>query len=102
MTTDEYWLGDPHLLYLYEAAYINKRKMQEQEFWLMGLYVRAALQSSALNVNGFIQKKEQVMEYPECPHQNMGEKAKPLTPQQKALLEKARGQLRARGVLRES
>lgn len=102
MTADEYWFGDPHLIYRYAKVFENKQKLEEQRLWLMGAYMRLALMSSALNVNGFIQKSSQVLQYPDCPHTDLGQKAKPFTPEQQLLIAKARAQLIARGVLRET
>ncbi len=102
MSADEYWEGDPHLLFRYENAYLNRRKIEEQGYWLQGVYIRCALQSSCLNVNGFIEKPSQILDYPECPHKDMAESKRELTPEERALLQKARALFSARGVLRNT
>lgn len=101
MSADEYWFGDPHLVYRYEAKYRNQMKLQEQQMWLMGQYVARALECSRLNVNGFIEKASQLVPYPECPHTDMFESRKPFTEEQKQLIEKARVMLLSRGLLRD-
>ena len=101
MTSDEYWFGDPHLIYRYEARYKNQKKLQEQDMWLMGQYIIAALEHSRLNVNGFIEKASQIPPYPNCPHTEMFNVEKPLTEEQIEMIESARAQLSARGLLRD-
>lgn len=101
MTSDEYWFGDPHLIYRYEAKYQNQKKLQEQDMWLMGQYIVLALQHSRLNVNGFIEKSSQIPPYPDCPHCDTFNTDKPLTDEQIEMVESARAQLSARGLLRD-
>lgn len=66
MTADEYWFADPHLLDNYEIAYKNKRRVEKNNAWLAGGYVRAALQSTVL-VSGLASRKviEHMPKYPE-------------------------------------
>ena len=99
MSADEYWFGDPHLIFAYEAKHKNQLKLHEQEMWLMGQYISRALECSRLNVNGFIENTSQLVPYPECPHQDLFNNAKPLDEGQKELLEKARAMLNSRGKL---
>lgn len=100
MSAEEYWFGDPHLIFRYEAIYHHKRKLKEQEMWLMGQYIVRALESSVLNVNGFIEKSSQLRPYPECPYTDIFNQKQP-TDEQKELVEVARAKLMARGLLRE-
>lgn len=102
MSSDEYWFGDPHLIYRYEAKHRNQQKLKEQEMWLMGQYIVRALESSRLNVNGFIEKSSQLIPYPACPHTDMFESEQPLTDEQVEMIESARAQLSARGLLRDT
>ena len=102
MSAEEYWFGDPHLIYRYEAKHINQQKLKEQDMWLMGQYVVRALESSRLNVNGFIEKSSQLVPYPTCPHTDMFDNEQPLTEEQLELLASARAQLSARGLLRDT
>lgn len=101
MTADEYWYGDPALLYRYENAYLNKQKLKEQDMWLMGTYIIRALEQSRLNVNGFIEKNSQLVEYPECPHADLFQTKKELTKEQIEVLNEARTRLGSRGLLRD-
>lgn len=43
MTYKDYWYGDPWMAKAYREAHLLKRKMRNEELWLMGLY----------NYNGF-------------------------------------------------
>lgn len=101
MSPDEYWFGDPHLIYAYEACFENLRRLKQQDMWLMGTYIQRALSSVPLNVNGFIEKQSQVENYPECPYQDLFNEPEPPNAEQKALYEKAKSMLMARGLLRD-
>lgn len=101
MTADEYWFGDPHLIYRYENVYANKRKLKEQDMWLIGTYIQRAISSVPLNVNGFIEKQSQLNTYPECPHQDMFDDKEPISEEQKELREYARQRFSALGLLRD-
>lgn len=101
MSAEEYWFGDPHLIFRYEAVYTHKRKLKEQDMWLMGQYVVRALECSRLNVNGFIEKSSQLIPYPECPHTDVFGESQQLSDEQRNLIEVARAKLMARGLLRE-
>lgn len=71
MSPGDFWDGEVGLA----TAYRKKYEMQlEQEnrrddalAWLMGAYMRDALQSVYLLVNGFVPKKAEAMKYPEKP-----------------------------------
>lgn len=101
MTSDEYWHGDPSLIYNYEKAFENKRKLKEQEMWLMGVYVQNALSSVPLNVAGFIEKESQLGKYPECPHTEIINVSEPPTKEQQELYERTRNRLISLGLFRE-
>ena len=88
MTANEYWFADPSLIFNYEKAYENKRKLKEQELWLMGVYIQQAISSVPLNVNGFIEKQSQLTKYPNCPNQDLFNEQEPISEEQKALYEK--------------
>ena len=101
MTAEQYWFGDPALIYTYESVYQNQQKLKQQDMWLMGQYIKRAIESSVVNVAGFIEKKSQVGVYPECPHTDLFTHSKPLTEEQKALLRQARARLSERNLLGE-
>lgn len=43
MTWEQYWLGDPWIAEAYREAHILRRKMRNEELWLMGLYNQSAV-----------------------------------------------------------
>lgn len=96
MTEEQYWKGDPALLYNYEQVYITKRKLEEQKIWLIGAYIQQAVSSVPLNVNGFIQKGS-LGEYPDCPY--IEEKGEPLSQEQIELINQARAKFSVIGML---
>lgn len=99
MSVDEYWYGDPYLLYRYESQFIARRKLKEQDMWLMGQYIARAMLSIPLNVNGFIQKESSIVDYPECPHSDPLGMERPLSQEEKELIDQARARLMERGLL---
>lgn len=68
MSAEEYWHGDPSLIFNYEQSYINRRKLKEQQLWLQGAYFRSALQSVVVAV-GFADKSTaaKLPDYPPQP-----------------------------------
>lgn len=102
MSVEEYWFGDPHLIFRYEERFNNQRKLKEQDMWLLGNYMIRAMESARFNVNGFIEKSSQLIPYPECPYDDLFRAKKELTEEQKQLLEKTRAELSSRGLLREN
>lgn len=101
MSADEYWEGDPSLIYNYEKAYENKQKLKQQELWLMGIYIQSAISSVPLNVNGFIEKQSQLSKYPECPNSDIFDMREPPSKEEKELYEKTRNRLISMGLYRE-
>ncbi len=101
LTVDEYWFGDPSLIYHFERAYENKYKLKEQQMWLMGVYIQQAVSSVPLNVNGFIEKQSQLNKYPNCPNQDVFDDREPISEEQKALYEQTKARLMSRGLLRD-
>ena len=47
---DEFWYGDYCALKYYEAAYLRKRKVRNEEFWMQGVYNFAAHQTTLGNI----------------------------------------------------
>ena len=39
MTWEQFWYGDPHIAQAYREAYMLKRKVDNEEAWISGLYV---------------------------------------------------------------
>lgn len=82
MSPDEYWFGDPGLLYNYAEKYKIERQIREDELWAVGAYVKAALQSTIL-MAGLADKKtaNSMPKYPEKPSSQTNSGAA-LTPEQ--------------------
>ena len=59
MTTDEFWNGNPDLLYAYQKAYINRVHKQSH---IQGLYINLAMNVSLSNA--FRSKGQEAVEYP--------------------------------------
>ena len=45
MTYEQYWEGDPWMVRAYAQAYLLKRKIDNENMWIMGSYVTSALNS---------------------------------------------------------
>lgn len=43
MTWEQYWFGDPWMAEAYREAHILRRKMRNEELWLMGMYNQSAV-----------------------------------------------------------
>ena len=71
MTAEEYWDGDPWLVKPYREAYRirmeNADRIADRDAWRMGEYIRQALASVPIVVNGFAPKNHHMYEYPEKP-----------------------------------
>jgi hypothetical protein len=65
MTYEQYWDAPPHLAVAYRKAYILRRKTENEQAWLAGLYVYDAFAVCLANV--FAKrgaKKQQYLEQP--------------------------------------
>ena len=64
MSPEEYWDGESSLKPAYRKAFRirmeNEERIADRNAWLLGLYVRDALQSVAMLVNGFVPKGVEV------------------------------------------
>lgn len=75
MTAEQYWYGDTSYYKFYRQAYRtrleNEQKIRAREAdrdaWWNGVYLRKALQSIYLLVNGFVPKGVHIEPYPEKP-----------------------------------
>lgn len=65
MTHDQYWHGDPNLVYAYIEADRIRRERADEEAWLHGLYVAKAI--NATICNAFRDGRTRAAEYPELP-----------------------------------
>ena len=76
---DKFWHLTPIELKFYFDVERKKKEQREQEMWLMGQYIRCAIESSVQNCVGMTDyKKFKPLEYPKCPH--IQETYKPVNP----------------------
>ena len=68
MTDTQFWYGNPRLMLNYIEKYKAEQLIIQQNAWLIGAYVKNALQSTIL-VAGLADKntKQQMPKYPEMP-----------------------------------
>lgn len=72
---DKFWHLTPSELKFYFDVERKKKERKEQEMWLMGMYIKAAIESSVQNCIGMTDyKKFSVPKYPKCPHLEEGYK----------------------------
>lgn len=71
MTPEQYWDGESWLKKAYRKAYRlrieNEERIQDRNAWLQGIYIRDALQSVSILVNGFVPKGTKPLDYPDKP-----------------------------------
>lgn len=72
---DKFWHLTPSELKFYFDVERKKKERKEQEMWLMGMYIKSAIESSVQNCMGMTDyKKFSVPKYPKCPHLEEGYK----------------------------
>lgn len=65
---DRFWHLTPTEWRFYFEVDRKKKEQKQQEMWLMGQYIRLAIESSVQNCAGITDyKKFKVPEYPKCP-----------------------------------
>lgn len=100
MTEEQYWYGDPSLIYHYMSAFDMKQKYELQMAWTYGAYVKSALGSTQLWTVQPIKNTDwaKMPKYAENP---VGEikPTKPKTKEQLALIKKTRKVLDSLGYL---
>ena len=62
MTYEQYWYGDPWMTRAYAQAYMMKRKVNNEEMWINGIYMVHALQT--VIGNAFSKKKIEYLDKP--------------------------------------
>ena len=73
---DKFWHLTPSELKFYFEVEKKKKERKEQEMWLMGQYIKCAIESSVQNCVGMTDyKKFKPIEYPKCPHIEEGYKS---------------------------
>lgn len=88
MSAEEFWEGDCRLVAGYRKAYRirmeNSERIADRDAWLNGAYIRRALNSVALLVNGFVPKGMHADDYPSEPLLAKAEREKKQEIKQKA------------------
>ena len=74
MTYDQYWYGDTQMVRAFREADRLKQKRADTEAWMLGAYVRHAIESSICNA--FREKGVQPVKYPEEPFSLRDERLK--------------------------
>lgn len=100
MSSDEYWYGDPALIFNYENAFNMRQKYDLQLAWTYGAYFRSALGSTQVWTIQPMQKQDwsQMPKYAENPVDDLRPK-KPLTKEKRELIEKTKARLTMLGLL---
>lgn len=62
MTYEQYWYGDPWMTRAYAQAYLLKRKIENENMWIMGAYVTNAF--ATVLANSFGKKKTDYLKKP--------------------------------------
>ena len=66
MTYDQYWYGDPLMVRTFYKAHKLKEQLADQQAWLQGQYVMAAIGATLGNM--LSDEKSDPIEYPEEPY----------------------------------
>ena len=101
MTSDEYWFGDPSLIYNYQNAFNKKQEYDLQLAWTLGAYFKSALGSTQVWTTQPYKKTdwEKIPKYVENPVQPQVRQKKEQSAEKKKLIEEARARLSALGLL---
>lgn len=87
MTPEQYWDGESWLKKSYREAYRIRMRNEERErditAWLHGAYIREALASVPLLVNGFVPRGAKATDYPKQPRTIQAEEEKKAAEKQK-------------------
>lgn len=87
MSPEEYWDGDSWLVRGYRKAYSirieNENRIADRNAWRMGEYIRHAITSVPIVVNGFVPKGHHMHDYPELPMLQQAEEQKKAETQKK-------------------
>ena len=62
MTYEQFWYGDPSMVKAYREAYVLKRRIQNENYWLAGLYNYNGF--AAIIATAFGKHKEKYIEKP--------------------------------------
>lgn len=67
MSADEYWFGDPSMIFAFQQAYMSKEKLALQKLWQQGLYFAQAIRCTIYFGKG------KPPQYPEMPFKEENE-----------------------------
>ena len=62
MTYNQYWYGDPWMVRAYAQAYLLKRKLENENYWILGSYMANAF--SSVLASAFGKRKVNYLEKP--------------------------------------
>ncbi len=103
MTSDEYWFGDPSLIYNYQNAFNRKQEYDLQMAWTMGAYIKSALGSTQVWTVTPAKASDwkQMPKYVENPLKERQEtvQQQPMTKERQEHIRQARSKLAAMGFL---
>lgn len=101
MSSDEYWFGDPSLIYNYQNAFNKKQEYDLELIWTLGGYFKSALGSTQLWTYQPYKQAEwdKMPQYAENPIQNHKPIKKEQSEEKKKLIAEARARLSALGLL---
>ena len=102
MSSDEYWFGDPSLIYNYQNAFNKRQEYDLQMIWTLGAYFKSALGSTPVwSVQPAKESDWKKMpKYVDNPLEKLKPK-KPISEEKKKLIEETRERLSALGLLRK-
>lgn len=102
MSSDEYWFGDPSLIYNYESAFELKQRYDLQMAWTLGAYFKSALGSTQVwTVQPMKTQDWRMMpKYAENPLERLKPK-KQISEEKRKLMEETRQRLASLGLLRK-
>lgn len=104
MSVDEYWFGDPSLIYNYQNAFDMKQRYDLQMAWTQGAYFKSALGSTQVWTVQPAKSTDwsKMPHYVENPAQELRPKPKKeISAEKMALMQKAKNKLSALGLLHE-
>lgn len=103
MSVDEYWFGDPSLIYNYQNVFEMKQRYDLQMAWVQGAYFKSALGSTQV----WTVQPAKISDWQKMPHyvENPVEELRPqpkqeISKEKQELMEKAKAKLLALGLLR--
>jgi hypothetical protein len=100
MSSDEYWFGDPSLIYNYQNAFDKRQEYDLLMAWTYGAYFKSALGSTQLWTTQPTEKSDwnKMPNYVECPVKKK-EPPKEQSEETKDLIKKAKAKLTMYGLL---